>query len=579
MSRNNGRRSRTARLCALVLLAAGAVAEGGCVGSIGDRAGGDGNGSGPAVDGAHPGLDVASSAIRRMTPNQYVNSVRDLLGDADLELDLDADTGQAVTLLGAQKLNAAADYVASRSDVWGATVFPCDTTGDGSSACADELIATLGRRAFRRPLDDDEKAWLRGVYDAAKAEQTFQDSLLVVVQVILQAPQFVYFLELGTDQTSGLPAGVRPLSGFERATRLSFFLWNTIPDEELLGAAESGELDTMDGVQAQAARLLADPRAHGMAKDLYVGWLQLDGTPTQPGLEEGTKNPDLFPEDSPALRAAMRQELEALVERVVFEQNGTVETLLTTTDAYVNGPLAALYGVDGPADATTFEWVKLPADERAGLFTRAAFLGMYAGPTVKSPIRRGAFLVKKALCVELGKPPPNANDTPVTGGSVDENGKTVHKTVRQDVEGKTSTGVCAGCHSIINPVGFAFENFDALGKWQTKETGEDETGPFSLDIDASGALPVLDEHGSVTPDKVAVNGAVEMSKALAQSPALTSCMASRWFETALHRDPDTKDQTSVDVVSKALAGGATFSDVVSTLVTSDAFLFLRPRED
>jgi len=548
-----------------------------CVGNIGDRAGEDDKNA-PA-NGAHPGLDVAWAGIRRMTPAQYLNSARDLLGDADLDLELDADTGEAMTLLGAEKLNAAADFIASRSDAWASDVFPCDTSGEGTPECVDQFIQTFGRRAFRHPLGDDEIAWLRGVFDQARTEQSFKDSLLIVLQVMLQSPQFIYFLEQGSDATGGLPAGVRPLTGWERATRLSYFLWNTTPDDELLAAAESGALDTIEGVEAQAQRLLADERVHTTAKDFFIGWLELDGTPTHPSLEEGTKNADLFPEDSPALRAAMRKEIEALVDRVIFEQNGTVQSLVTSTDAYVNGPLAKLYGVAGPADDTTFEWVTLPSDERAGMFTRAAFLSVYAGGIVKSPIRRGAFLLKKALCVQLGKPPPNANDTPVTGGNIDENGKTVHKTVRQDVEAKTSTGVCTACHSIINPVGFTLEHFDALGKWQTKETGQDDTGTWSLDIDATGALPAFDDAGEMTTGKVAVNGAVEMSKALAETPALTSCVASRWFETALHRKSADEDQTTVLALNATLASGATLTDVVKTMVGSDSFLFLRPSED
>jgi len=545
-----------------------------CVGNIGDR-GNDGSSKVPGADGAHPGLDVAPAGLRRLTPAQYLNSARDLLGDAQLELDLDPDTGQAVTLLGAEKLNAAADFIVSRSDAWTKEIFPCDTSGEGTSACVDEFIATFGRRAFRHPLKDKEIAWLRGVFDQARTEQTFKDSLLIVLRVMLQSPQFVYFLERGGDATAGLPDGVRPLTGWERASRLSYFLWNTTPDDELLAAAESGALDTVDGVEAQAERLLGDARVHTTVKDFFIDWLELNGAPSHPGLDEGTKNPDLYPEDSPALRVAMRKEVEALIDRVVFEDKGTLDKLVTTTDAYVNASLAKLYGVAGPSDDATFEWVMLPADQRAGLFTRAAFLTTYAGTSVKSPIRRGAYLVKKAMCIALGKPPPNAADVPVMGGTVDG----THKTVRQDVESKTSTGVCVGCHSIINPAGFAFENFDALGKWQTKETGTDDAGPFSLPIDASGSIPVFDEDGVMASGTVAVQGPVEMSKALAETPGVRACLSTRWFATALHRVPADQDQTTVDALNETLASGATIHDVVSTMVHSDAFLFLRQSKE
>jgi hypothetical protein len=204
---------------------------------------------------------------------------------------------------------------------------------------------------------------------------------------------------------------------------------------------------------------------------------------------------------------------------------------------------------------------------------------MNARGDVKSPIRRGAFLLKEALCVEIGKPPPNANDTPITGGSVEENGQTVHRTVRQDVEAKTTGGVCTTCHSLINPVGFAFEHFDGLGRWQTEEKGEDASGPFTLPIDATGGLPVIDEHGQPSPGTAPIEGAVAMSKAIAGSTGLTACMSSRWFEAALRRPLSDRDQATAEALEETLEDSATLHDVVATLVASDAFLYLRPSED
>jgi hypothetical protein len=241
--------------------------------------------------------------------------------------------------------------------------------------------------------------------------------------VILQSPDVYYFLELGRDpgQTKGLASGVRPLTGWERATRLSYFLWNTLPDDALLDAAEAGELDTAEGVKVQADRLAHDDRGRGTFKSFFSDWLELDGTKKHPSLVTADKDADLYPADSPELREAMRAETEALVEHVVFDGDGRFETLLTTTEAYLNGPLAKLYGVSGPS-GEGFEWVKLPADQRAGLLTRAAFLTVFAGVEVKSPIRRGAHILKDMLCVELGPPPPNGTLRPskpcATGGAI-----------------------------------------------------------------------------------------------------------------------------------------------------------------
>lgn len=546
----------------------------GCVGEIG---GSDSGANGEV--GASAQLDVETSNIRRMTPAQYLNTARDLFGDPDLKLTLDPDTGETVSQLGAEKLNAAAELIASRSDIWTAKVFPCDTSGEGTPTCADDFIKTFGRRAFRHPLSPDETSWLRSVFDQAHAGQSFKDSLLITLKVMLQSPQLIYFLELGNEPPAGLTRGVRPLTSFERASRLSFFLWNTTPDDALLDAAEKGALDTAEGVQAQAARLLADPRAHQMVKDLFVGWLELDGGPTHPSLEEASKSAAAFPEDSPDLRAAMRKEVNALVEHEMFDKKGSAQSLLTTTDAFVNASLAKLYGVSGPTDDATFQWVSLPSEQRAGLFTRAAFLTVYARGDIKSPIRRGAYVVKKALCVKLGQPPPNAADTPVTGGTVDQNGMLVRRTVRQDVAAKTASTTCQSCHSIINPVGFAFDHFDGLGRWEDTEKGQDAMGPYTLPIDTTGAVPNFDAQGHMQSGVLQVDGAVAMSQALAESDGVGACLADKWFHAALRRGPSDRDARTAESLRQAMASGESLDVVVNNVVSSDAFLYLRPSKE
>ena len=546
---------------------------GGCVGNIGsgdeDSLGGPGGPGGPG--GANGPADAATSGLRRMTPEQYQNTLRDLVGDPELVLDLDIDEGPVITQLAVDKLRGAAAQVVSRRDQWTVQPFPCDTSAADDAPCVDAFIRTFGRRAFRHTLADEEVTRLQGVFTKAREKQSFGDALLVTLEVILQSPDVYYFLELGRDPGPGLASGVRPLTGWERATRLSYFLWNTLPDDELLDAAESGALDTVEGMQAQADRLARDDRARGMFRSFFSEWLELDGTKKHPSLVTVDKDAALYPDDSPALRDAMRIETEALVDRVLFEGDGRFETLLTSTEAYVNAPLAALYGVDGPS-GDAFAWVNLPADERAGLLTRAAFLTVFAGVEVKSPIRRGAHILKETMCVELGPPPPNASDVPVKGGAVDENGDVVNKTIREDVVAKTSSNVCNGCHSIINPVGFTFEHYDALGQWIDTEDGEGESGAYSLPIDASGGLP--DGGG-----QVAVDGAVELSKALAESGTAQACLTKRFFESALRRLPIDGDLASVDGATAVTQSGGTITDLMVALATSNAFLHARLPED
>lgn len=544
----------------------------GCVGNIGsgdeDSILGPGGPGGPGGTGQ---VDAATSGLRRMTPDQYQNTLRDLVGDPGLQLALDLDESEVITQLAVDKLRGAAAQVVERRDQWTVQPFPCDTSGADDAKCVEDFIRSFGRRAFRHTLADEEVQRLQAVFAAAREKQSFDGALMVTLEVILQSPDVYYFLELGRDPGPGLASGVRPLTGWERATRLSYFLWNTLPDDELLDAAESGALDSTEGVSAQAARLARDDRARGTFKTFFSDWLELDGTKKHPSLVTAGKDAELYPNDAPELREAMRIETEALVEKVVFEGDGRFETLLTTTEAYVNGPLAQLYGVDGPS-GDAFEWVNLPASERAGLLTRAAFLTVFAGVEVKSPIRRGAHVLKEMLCVELGPPPPNASDVPVKGGAVDEDGGVVNKTIREDVVAKTSSNDCQGCHSIINPVGFTFENYDAIGQWIDTEEGEGEDGPYSLPIDASGALP--DDSGTVT-----VDGAVELSSAIAKSPTAQSCLTKRFFESALRRLPIDGDLASLEGATAITQSGGTLTDLMVGLATSNAFLHARLPED
>ncbi|WP_437669228.1 DUF1592 domain-containing protein [Sorangium sp. So ce131] len=556
-------RRGTALLGAVVLAASGLTQ--GCVGRLGDDRDGSSSQSGL--------VDVAPAGMRRMTPQQFTSSMRDLFGDPALELDLDPDAGEVASLLAVDKLNAAAEVIVARRPSWGKPVFPCDTSGAEDEACVDSFVRTFGRRAFRHTLDEAEVAMLKGQYAEARKEQSFEDALLVVLKIMIQSPSVYYFVELGREGDGGeaLASGVRPLTGWERAARLSYFLWNTTPDDALLDAAESGALDTAEGVREHAERLLSDDRARATARRFFVDWLELDGTKQHDSLEKAPKSPTIYPEDSPALRAAMRAEIEALAERVLFEGDGRFETLLTTTDAYVNGPLAALYGVKGPADDSTFSWVSLPRDQRAGIFTRAAFLSVFGSIEVKSPIRRGAYILEQVLCSSLGPPPPNASDVPVKGGAVEENGQLVRRTIRQDVEAKTSSGVCATCHTAINPIGFAFEHYDALGRWQPQEEGEDATGPYTLDIEARGRLPAIGPDA----ESVEVDGAVEMSAAIAASAAARACLTKHFFQTALRRVPIDQDLASIEAATPTPESGGSLRDLILALTTSNAFLHLR----
>ncbi len=499
---------------------------------------------------------VAPRGLRRLTPEQYTNTVRDLLGDPGFSPDVD-DAAAVITERGVRQLRGAAELAISRKDQWSRTIFPCDLGGPADDACAFEMIDQVGMRAFRRPITEDEREWLEGVYHDALAELSFAEAMEVVIEVMLASPQMVYFGETG-DAGDGLPEGIRELSDYELASRLSYFLWNTMPDDALFDAAQRGELSTEEGLAEQTERLLSDPRAEESIQRFFWEWMQLDGGRLHHALEDTDKDGTLYPEYDAELRAAMRTELEAFIQKVVIEEGGSIDALFNDNRAYVNGPLAELYGVEGgPTDADTWEWVELDAAERGGLLTRAAFLTVFSAAKVQSPIRRGVFVVEEVLCNELGEPPPNASDVPVEGGSVD--GEVL--SVRQDVEARTSGPGCTACHSVINPVGFVFENYDAIGRYRTEELTS------GLPIDASGEIQGSDVDGELT-------GALELSRSLSDSAQVRDCLADRWMTKAIGQAPGELDQCALDATRERFAETGTLRDLIVAIVVSDSFRYV-----
>lgn len=526
---------------------------------------GDSDGTAGTDDTGEPAgecaAEIRSQPLQRLTPLQYRNTIRDLFGDPEFEASY-SDENTITTQLGVRQLRTDAEQVLARRGQWTQPVFPCATDGAADDACADALISDFGRRALRRPVDDETRAWLRASYDAAIAEGLpFADAMDVLLAAILQAPELVYRLEVGVP-VDGQPENIRRLDDHELASRLSYFLWDTMPDEALFAAADAGELSQSDGLRTQIERLLADPRSEGRVQHFVSQWLQLDGGQLHLPLEEAMKDAELFPEYGPALQAAMRTELEAFVHRVYFEEDASLDQLFNGRDAYVNASLAALYGVDGPADDDTWEWVELPADRRAGLLTRAAFLTVFAAARPQSPIRRGVVVLEEIMCNELGTPPPNANDTPVDGGEDDE-GQV--RSVREDVELRTQQGTCAGCHGSINPVGFTLEHYDAIGRWQDVEvvTGQP--------IDASGAL-VGDVAGPI-------DGGIELSNKLATSAQVRACFADHWLGHALGLPGEELDACTKETVRERFVATGDMRELLVEIVLSDAFRYLNTAED
>ena len=470
--------------------------------------------------------------LGRLTHAQYDNTVRALLGieaspsEGFLDdpvvgvFDNDASalfvTGRLVRdyMRAAEEL---AEMAVADEERLGELV-PCEP--EAGAACAGAFIEAFGRRAFRRPLSDDELERYEGLFQRGAglfAEgSAFSGGVRIVIEAMLQSPSFLYRQELGR--------GVRELDGWEIASRLSYLLWNSTPDDELLDAAEAGQLDSPQGVAAAARRLLADPRARDAIDDFHRQWFELDRFG---GL---TKNPEAFPQWSPEVADSMREEVLHFVRRVVFELGGSYVDLLTLPETYVDAELAELYGVQGDF-GDEMELVELDAEERAGMLTQVGFLASHAHAVQTSPIHRGVLLQRRILCNPLPAPPGDVDPSiPPVGGEIE--------TTREAVEIHTSDAACIGCHNVINEPGFSFEIYDAIGRTRSDENG--------VRIDASGSI-VLDG------ETFAFDDAVELSHAIAYSDTGPRCYATQWFRYANMRQELPTDACTLDGLTEAWA--------------------------
>jgi hypothetical protein len=538
---------------------------GGCVGNItgdpgsGSPTSGLGNPNEPgdpgdpgATPGACMGGQVGPERIHRLTPNEYTNTLRTLLGNDAVEPVLDADRQPIATLDAVRKWFNAADSVVPTKSAWLSRYGSCDPQAD--AACAITLYEAFAERAFRRPLQADEQAWLADSWAKLPAAASLALRLQTMSQLILQAPQFLYLYAAGTGS-----GAVNVLSGHERAERLAYFLWDAPPDDAVLAAAADGTLDTSAGMREQAERMLADERAKPVLRTFLSDWLELDGATILPGLEETPKDADNYPGFDTVLRQSMRREIEAFMDYVMFERDGSLDALFVSTRAYVNAPLAKIYGVTGPASADDWQWVDLDPEQRAGMLTRAGFLAVHASQSATSPIRRGVYMLNEVLCFDVPSPPANVDNSPIEVTKEDvADGIT---TVREATLARTGNASCAGCHVAINELGFAFEHYDAIGRWQEKEVGSGGA------IDATATL----SHAGDGIDGP-IDGAIALSGKLAKSPAVGRCATKKWFEVALRRSPVALDACSIETIQAQVAKTSSIRELLLAMVESEAFL-------
>lgn len=561
-ARNGGSLFGGARLAwpalGLALVAASGAA---CIGVVGD---GGGETEPPAGEEGPPAEPLSCvpdairpgpSPIRRMTRFEYDNTVRDLFGDTthpasafpaeEEALGFDNNAFALVTSSTlAEKYMLAAEGISERATDPLSKNVPCDPATVGEDACAKQFIATFGKRAFRRPLTPEESSALFGVYQAGRAIEDFRLGIRAVIETALQSPQFLYRVEFGAEPIAPGEPVVR-LTPWEMASRLSYFLWGSMPDDELFAAAEAGELVTKEQIAAQARRMLDDPRAHEAAGHFHRQWLDYDRVASV------GKDAALFPEWSPAIAALLRDEAEAFFDHVTFDdEQGTLGTLLTAPYAFVDDELAAFYGIEiepGPGLR------KVETGQRAGLLSLGALLAANAHSNQTSPVHRGKLVREQLLCDVMPPPPP--------GAVIEVPEPDPDSTARERFAEHSKNPACSSCHSLMDPIGFGFESYDAVGRYRTTEDGEP--------IDASGVLTESDVDGEFV-------GLAELAAKLAASDDVRRCYVKQWFRYAHGRGEFGDDACTIDgLVASFAATGGTIEELLVALTQTDAFLYRR----
>jgi len=346
-------------------------------------------------------------------------------------------------------------------------IFICHPAQDvDEQACAEKIIANLAHRAYRRPVTADDLRQLLALYRKGAESDGFEAGVTLALQKILISPEFIFRMEF--DPPDAKPGSAYRVSDIELASRLSFFLWSSIPDDELMAVAESGRLSDTAVQEAQVKRMLRDPRSRALVTNFAGQWLFLRN------IERIQPDPAAFPSFDENLRHALQQETELLIESTLREDRNVVD-LLNTDYTFVNQRLATHYGIEG-IYGSEFRRVAITDPRRKGLLGQASILAVTSYPNRTAPTIRGKWVLEQLLGIP--PPPPPANVP-----SLKDDASMATMTMRQRMELHRSRPACAVCHRTMDPLGFSLENFDGLGRW--RDTARPGTGP----IDASGVLP------------------------------------------------------------------------------------------
>lgn len=401
--------------------------------------------------------------------------------------------------------------------------------------CAREIFSRFGRHAWRRPLTASELTDLGRFLDVARTQgEGFESGVALGLQAMLVSPHFVFRVELDTNPTATAP---HALNDHELAARLSYFLWSSTPDATLEALADRGELNDPAVLRAQVTRMLADPKARALTENFAGQWLYTRG------VADHDVNATLFPQLTDAVRDSFRAEADAYFDEFL-RGDLSMRDFLTADFTFVDDRLAAWYGLTAPGMG--LRRVMLRGSNRAGALMHGSFLTVTSHPDRTSPVKRGQWVLGQLLCEPPRPPPPNVEGLPPETNPTG--------TLRERMERHRTQPSCAACHQLMDPIGFGLENFDAIGRWRTTDSG--------FAIDPSGALPGGGEF----------RNAQEMTAQLARDSRYPRCVTQQLFTYALGRGPEDYDQATLDRIAAAWsADGMRLRDLVTRIVLSDSF--------
>jgi hypothetical protein len=502
--------------------------------------------------------DPGRVTMRRLNRAEYNNTVRDLLGvEGDFSSNFPSDdVGYGFDNIGdvlsmppilMEKYLTAADKIMAKvleSPVAKKRLFICKLDDKNKAECIRTILNNLAARAYRRPATEDEIKRLTRLVDLAeKNGDNFEAGVGLALKAVLVSPNFLFRVEI--DRNSKDPKAASPVTDFELASRLSYFLWSSMPDDELFDLARKSTLRKDGNLEAQAKRMLKDTKSRALVENFAGQWLQLRR------LQSMTPDRKIFKEFNSDLRNDMQKETELFFDAILREDHSVLE-FLDADYTFLNERLAKFYEIDG-VNGEEFRKVQLTGDQRGGVLTMASILTITSNPTRTSPVKRGKWILENLLNAPPPPPPPDA-------GELSERKSVVESaSLRQRMEEHRKNPNCAVCHERMDPIGFALENYDAIGKWRTKD------GKF--DIDPAGALPDGKSFKNARELKTVLKG---------RDREFCRCLSDRLLTYALGRGLEFYDKCAVDQIADNLKkNDYRFSSLVISIVTSEPFQMRR----